>query len=410
MKFGILRKKARSNRNKFLKVYFISGSAIIILFFLFYTNTLLENIRNDIQVIPDLYSKFIGLPDNVNLEDFLSQYVITEIIPRIDYPIILTDSLKVPFSWENLSLEQKSFIDLELKDQNFLMKQMRKMEKRKSVIPLRINLESDKIHGYVYFGETKTMTQLKMMPYLELSLILLFVFLGIYGLLYVKRNERDLLWVGLAKETAHQFGTPISSLLGWIDVIKTRLDLNDSETLEMLEFMQTDIKRLKKVASRFGKVGSTISKQPTDLHTIITKTVTYFNRKLPGGAKAINIEFNSEIQNKTVHIDVDLIQWTIENLFKNSIDAMQDRTGKIEVSATARNKKILLKFKDQGMGIPKNMFKKIFLPGISNKERGWGLGLSLAKRIIEEFHRGKIFVSDSKVGIGTTIDIILPEE
>ena len=138
--------------------------------------------------------------------------------------------------------------------------------------------------------------------------------------------------------------------------------------------------------------------------------MNYFNRKLPSGDKSINIEFISKIKDKKVQIDVDLIQWTIENIFKNSIDAMKGRKGKIEISAISKNGKIHLKFKDQGIGIPKNMYKKIFYPGISNKERGWGLGLSLAKRIIEEFHRGKIFVSDSKIGIGTTIEIILPEE
>ena len=154
MKSGILPKKT-SRRNRFLKIYFVVGSLLILMFFIIYTNILLTNIRKDIQVVPDLYSKFLSLPASVNLERFLFQYFMEEIIPRIDYPIILVDSLRIPFSWENIDIEKKRFSELDSKQQKVLLKMVRKMEAQKNVIPLKFNVEDEKVHSHVYFGDSK---------------------------------------------------------------------------------------------------------------------------------------------------------------------------------------------------------------------------------------------------------------
>ncbi|MCK4696554.1 MAG: hypothetical protein KAT74_12360, partial [Candidatus Cloacimonetes bacterium] len=350
---------------------------MLIVFFVVYTNILLNNIKKDVQIVPDLYSKFVGLPANVNLEHFLFQYFMEEVLPGIDYPIILVDSLKIPFSWENIEIERKKFSELDPKQQKILLKMVKKMELQNSHIPLKFNQHDEKVYGYVYFGDSETMKRLKMMPYIEMILILIFVLLGVYGIYTIKRNERDILWVGLAKETAHQFGTPLSSLSGWLNILSMKIEEkgNDPEMLTMLNYMNVDIDRLNKIASRFGKVGSDIEHQKYNLHNIILDTIDHFKRRLPSISNKITIKFESKIEEKDIRIDPDLIKWTLENVIKNSIDAMQNKGGKITVKAFSLNNKIFIHIKDEGNGLPKAKFKKIFYPGITSKERGWGLGL-----------------------------------
>jgi hypothetical protein len=410
MKYGKLQKKA-SNRSRLLQIYFVVGSLLLIVFFVVYTNILLNNIKRDVQIVPDLYSRFVGLPANVNLEHFLFQYFMEEVLPGIDYPIILVDSLKIPFSWENIDIERKKFSELDPKQQKILLKMVKKMESQNSPIPLKFNQHDEKVYGYVYFGDSETIKRLKLMPYIEMILILIFVLLGVYGIYTIKRNERDILWVGLAKETAHQFGTPLSSLSGWLNILSMKIEEkgNDPEMLTMLNYMNVDIDRLNKIASRFGKVGSDIEHQKYNLHNIILDTIDHFKRRLPSISNKITIKFESKIEEKDIRIDPDLIKWTLENVIKNSIDAMQNKGGKITVKAFSLNNKIFIHIKDEGNGLPKAKFKKIFYPGITSKERGWGLGLSLAKRIVEEYHDGKIRVLKSELGKGTTFEIVLPE-
>ncbi len=410
MRSGKLPKKA-SKRHQLITAYFIIGGIILIFAFIWYTNLLLQDIREDIQIVPDLYSKFLGLPADVNMEDFLFQYFIDEIIPRIEYPIILTDSLKIPFSWENIDIEKIEFSQLPTRKQKNLLSIVKKMEAHKSVIPLKFNKEDEKVFSYVFYGDSKTMIKLKMMPYIEMVVIFIFVLLGVYGIFAIKRNERDLLWVGLAKETAHQFGTPLSSLGGWLNILSMKLEENGNnpEMLMMLEYMNTDVDRLSKIAARFGKVGSVIKHQPSNLHNIILDTIGHFQHRLPTISQKIDIKFESKIEEKDILIDPDLIKWSLENMIKNAIDAMQKKGGTIHIKAFSRGKETYIHIKDEGVGLPKSMHKRIFYPGITSKERGWGLGLSLAKRIIEEFHNGKIKVLESEIDKGTTFEIVLPE-
>jgi hypothetical protein len=412
MKFGKLRNKARSHKKSILRFYFVFGIILLFSFFIIYTNRVLLNVRRDVQVVPDLYATFIGLPDDSNLEDFLLNYFITKIIPKIDYPIILTDSLKVPFSWENIEIEKVKFDQLNERDKLKLNKMVKKFEHKNNIIPLEYNQSDTKLTSYLLYGESSTVQQLLIMPYIEVFMVILFVLLGIYGIYSLKKNEENKLWVGLAKETAHQFGTPISSLMGWLDILSMKIEQKESEPemISMLNYMRADINRLHKTASRFGKVGSSIKKAETNLYHVLQETVDYFQSRLPsiGAEITLTLECNQELPR--LKIDQDLIKWTLENLIKNSIDALKQNSGDIVIHVFSKNKKVFLLVKDNGIGMPKSMYKKIFYPGITSKQRGWGLGLSLAKRIIEEFHNGKIHVLESEVGKGTTIEIVLKEE
>ena len=180
MRSGKLQKKANS-RSLLLRIYFISGSVIFLVSFIIFTNIVINNIKKDVKIVPDLYSKFVGMPSDVNLEHFLFQYFMEVILPGIDYPIILTDSLKAPFSWENIDIPKKDFDQLEVRQQIILTNMVKKMESKNSMVPLRISKDDDKIYSYVFYGDSQTMKQLKMMPFVGMAFIFLFIFLGMYG-------------------------------------------------------------------------------------------------------------------------------------------------------------------------------------------------------------------------------------
>ncbi len=405
MKSGKLQRK-RKNRTRFVRTYFVIGSVILMSIFIFYANYVFENIKSEVKIVPDLYSKFLSLPPDVNMEYFLFQYFMEDIIPEINYPIILVDSLKNPFSWENIDIPKKEFVQLSQDQQKLLLKMMQKMEASHSVIPLKFSKDDSKIHSYVFFGDSDAMKQVKKMPYFGMGLIMVFIFLGIYGVVIIKKNERDILWVGLAKETAHQFGTPLSSLSAWLNILENKLGNKKRDIQEIIDSMNFDLNRLNTVASRFGKVGSDIKHKNSKLHLIISEILMHFQNRLP---QKIKLHFINEIPNFEVKIDTDLIKWTLENLIKNSLDAMQNKSGEIIIKAFKKNNRIHLQIIDEGSGMPKSMFKNIFKPGITTKKRGWGLGLSLAKRIVEEYHHGKIRVLESS-DKGSILEIILPEE
>ncbi|MDP8220386.1 MAG: HAMP domain-containing sensor histidine kinase [Candidatus Stygibacter frigidus] len=386
---------------------------MILISFLVFTNLLSKDIQRDVSVVPDLYAQFIGLPDNVNLENFLTDYFMTEIIPSIDYPIIFCDSLQVPFSWENINVEMRNFESLEQTDKDKLNKLVKRLKNRGSYTLLYQNRRKDNLIGYVYFGETRSMKQLRYMPYVASIFVVIFISVGAFALGYMRRNEKNQLWIGLAKETAHQFGTPTSSLVGWLSIMRSRLENRSDpeesrELLEYIDHIETDVNRLQNVASRFGKVGSTIKLQNTFLDEIIEETATYFQSRVPQGNNKINIYYFSEIHGVVLKVDKDLIKWTLENLIKNAIDAMTGKGGKIIITSMVKEENVMIRISDEGKGIARNMFQRVFLAGVTTKERGWGLGLSLAKRIIEEYHQGKIRIVQSELKKGTTFEILLP--
>lgn len=413
MKLGKPLKILKNKTSNIIKLYFIFGSVLILLGFLWFTHLLSKDIQEDINVVPDLYAQFIGLPDNVNLENFLTDYFMTEIIPSINYPIVFCDSLKTPFSWENIKVESQNYSSLSKDQQERLRKLVVKYEGRGSYIKLYQDKRKQKLIGYVFFGETKSMKQLRYMPFIASMIVIIFIAVGAFALGYMRRNEKNQLWIGLAKETAHQFGTPTSSLMAWLSIMKSRLqtrieDLNPKELIEYLEHMETDVSRLQNVASRFGKVGSTIKLQETVLDEIISETVTYFQSRVPKGRNRIDLYYFSEIHEIKLNLDNDLIKWTLENMIKNSVDAMSGKSGKIIITAVEKDNGIQIRLSDEGKGIPRAMFQRIFLAGVTSKERGWGLGLSLAKRIIEEYHQGRIKILQSEINKGTTFEIFLP--
>ncbi len=258
---------------------------------------------------------------------------------------------------------------------------------------------------YVYYGESFTVRLLRYFPYVQIGLLALLLGIGYTTYSSIRRAEQSSLWVGMAKEAAHQLGTPISSMYGWIELFKER-NQDDESSLKIANELENDVKRLQNVAERFNKIGSEAELKPRRIAPILHQVIDYMERRLPqlGNNVKVHREINDNVK---VNVNVELFQWAVENLVKNAMDAIKSAEGNPYVSVKTRhsNGDLYIEVEDSGKGIEKKYHKEIFKPGYSTKKRGWGLGLSLTKRIIEEYHNGKIYVSESTPGKGTTIRI-----
>jgi signal transduction histidine kinase len=278
--------------------------------------------------------------------------------------------------------------------------------------PVKVSYQDSLILSYVNYGQSDLITKLKYLPFFEFFIAGIFIFLGYIGFSYIKKHEQSNIWVGLSKETAHQLGTPLSSLFGWLVMLKDTKD--KTEELEGISSeIENDLEKLKKIAGRFSKIGS----QPKLIEENITKVIegvsVYFEKRIPSLVStdgkvtkkvSVNILNSEDI---FVKINKDLFEWVIENLLKNALDAIDKNTGSINFRISEKGREVLIDVTDNGKGIDKKFRKDIFRPGYSTKRRGWGLGLSLAKRIIDDYHKGKLILLSSEMEVGTTFRIKL---
>ncbi|PKN80873.1 MAG: sensor histidine kinase [Candidatus Cloacimonetes bacterium HGW-Cloacimonetes-1] len=324
-------------------------------------------------------------------------------IKKIDYSIIVANRSKTPMYWHNVDInEEGEFNSLNHRERVLLRDKTTQMTE----VPLSNDADS---LGYIYFTASNSLSQIRYIVILELFIALMLILFGSYGLLLLKRTEKDTLWIGLAKETAHQFGTPITSLMGWLDYLQDSTEAYKSKESfqSIINYMTTDLNHLRNIASRFGKVGSITKLAPENIHLLLSDVVEYFSKRMPHLGSKIEIFLISKVENLTVPLDVELFKWTLENLIKNCVDAMSTKGGTIIITATQKESWVYVHIRDEGKGIPRSRWKKIFEPGVTSKARGWGLGLSLAKRIIEEYHQGHIRVLESTPNEGTTFEIKL---
>jgi signal transduction histidine kinase len=260
--------------------------------------------------------------------------------------------------------------------------------------------------GRIYFGESQILQQLRYFPLLQFLLIGGFIGMGYLGLNAARRSEQNRVWVGMAKETAHQLGTPISAIVAWIEHLKM-MRPDDEDTMEIVDELRNDVQRLELIADRFSKIGSDPVLSPVNILEELEFCKNYMQRRAP---KRVAFVFpDASTQHITAHINPPLFDWVIENLLRNALDAM-DGQGQIVAEVYEDHHNIYIDITDTGKGIPSAHHKRVFEPGFTTKKRGWGLGLSLTKRIVEEYHRGKIFVKRSEEGGGATFTISLPKE
>ncbi len=321
--------------------------------------------------------------------EFMS-FLLDIIESNTNIPVILTDSAKRIITSGNIEYPEQ-------KKDEVLRRQLRKMVKEH--LPIEIHVSPHETQ-YLYYRDSDILQKLKYFPVIQIAIIALFVFISYLTYNSSQKAEQNRVWAGMSKETAHQLGTPVSSLMAWSELLKT-----ENIDPALLTELDKDIIHLNKIVERFSKIGSIPELSMGDLKTVVLQTVAYLKKRT-----SPKIMFTTEIEQDKQYMvphNPTLLEWVIENLCKNAVDAI-DGQGTITLRLTRTDELLLLDIADTGRGIPKSQFRTIFRPGFTTKKRGWGLGLSLAKRIIENYHRGKIFLKQSEPGKGSTFRIILP--
>jgi signal transduction histidine kinase len=391
------------------KLFLLGGVALIAAVFIWYTFSVIEKLKQDTRSQVDKYVKMWQMAANSPTSGSELQFIFEEIIVKANFPIIVLDADGEPLHWRNI--ENIPPEDTTASSRQKLRQIAADMIAQNGQFPL---VYSDRIVNYFCYGDSEAINQLKMMPFVELGLVLAFFMVAIIGFQNLRRSEERHIWVGMAKETAHQLGTPISSLMGWLEVLGTdyprdyktedeRVNIPDT-----VDNMKVDVARLQRVANRFGLIGSVPELTTHDLNDLMHETVEYFRRRLPFEGNGITIEFTAG-SIPPVALNAELFTWALENLIKNALQAVDSRTGRLQISTEELNGTgfVRINVEDNGKGIPPGAARKIFRPGFTTKKRGWGLGLTLVKRIITEYHRGQIHLVKSKPG-ETLFEIILP--
>jgi signal transduction histidine kinase len=396
-----------------IKIALLVAGVIIIIATLVYSQILVAELLEREREIANLYAKsieFIANDESQSGEyNFVFNYVINS--NSINFPIAVTDYKSgKPTFYKNIDLDTT----LPKSEQDVLLKEMiGKMDEINS--PIEVSFQDSLILSYVHYGQSELVTRLKFLPFIEFVVAGIFIFLGYFGFNYIKRTEQSSIWVGLSKETAHQIGTPLSSLMGWNELIKVNSSKPD-KVQNISQEMSNDLERLNKIANRFSKIGSKADLKYENLHDVISKVVSYFEKRIPRLAsgnpegsetkRKITLTINGS-KSASALINRELFEWVIENLTKNALDAIENSKGSITFDVQDKGSHVNIDVSDSGKGVDMRFKKDIFRPGYSTKRRGWGLGLSLSKRIIETYHHGKLTLKDSEPGKGSTFRIKL---
>jgi signal transduction histidine kinase len=409
----------RSPRNLsfLLKIYLIVGTVILVTVAIYYNNTLIRRMQEQSVSTTRLFSRFIAIElrevTDRNRYDFIH-----EVRGAITVPYILTDSMGRPMVWNGIGVSQigddefTRLIDFNpLNPNDELLERVLRKAEQFDHINDPILIESGDMSLVLHFGPSKLSRELAIAPYIQIAVLVLFVLFGFLGFRAMKIGEQRSIWVGMSKETAHQLGTPLSSIMGWITMMQSECASADvSEKMhQAVEEMSTDIGRLRMITDRFSKIGSTPQLEYQKLAPIIEETVDYFERRRP--ALKINSTISVEMDElPLVRCSKELLGWVFENLIKNSLDAIADKEGRINITGKMdqSEKSVVIVFSDNGKGMSSKIRNQIFSPGFTTKSRGWGLGLALVKRIVEEYHNGSIRVTHTQPNKGTTFQIEFP--
>ena len=373
---------------------FVFGIILISGIFM-YTNYLINELRKDNSGVVKLYSEIIAeaIKDK---NDTNLNFIFENIIQKIKFPIIQSNTKKVPQLWQNMPENNNS---LENASKMLII-----MDKLNKPIELFYEYENSTIKiGYLHYGDSVIIQKLQFWRYIVIFGMLCFIFIGFAGFTFIRNTEKKHIWVGLSRETAHQLGTPLSGLIGWID----RLKSNPEELNDIVLEMETDLERLLQISRRFSKMGSKIDLENINLSDRVENISVYLGKRIPSLQNTIKINNHLE-KNIIINGNGPLLSWAIENIIRNGIDSINSPNGQINIFLKVSNKNAIINIKDNGSGIPKKDWKNIFRPGFSTKNAGWGLGLSLAQRIVTEIHKGKLFILKSDLKNGTNFQIDLP--
>ena len=380
------------------KMSFIIAAAIIAILSLLYshklTRQLLANEKANMEVWAEAMRSLQAADENTDLN-----LVLKVINSNHTIPVVVLDSHNAILASRNLSPEPSGKDSLSL-----LRREAERIREQGHSMRMELGTDSrtDRPHEYiyVYYEESVMLRRLTAYPYIQLCIVAAFMLVALFALLVAKRAEQNRVWVGLSRETAHQLGTPISSLMAWSEVLRESYPDNP-----LLPEMEKDVRRLQLIAERFSKIGSAPELKETDLCELLRHVAEYIDRR---SSQKVSISLSLQPPSWKAQANAPLFEWVVENLCKNAVDAMEGKSGSITITLRpSADNGAYIEVSDTGKGMPRKDFARVFKPGFTTKRRGWGLGLSLAKRIIEQYHHGRIYVKRSEVGKGTTFAIEL---
>ena len=382
-----------TDRIRQVKIFLVVAAILIAVASLLVSHSLAHDLsdqeRSKMQVWAEAMKSLSAADENTDLS-----LVLKVLDENHTIPVVVLDNDGAVTEYRNIIIKARNAKD----SVNYVTSLGQQLKASGQVI--RISLSKNH-NDYidVCYDDSLMLKRIALYPYVQLGVVMLFVIVAIFALLTSKRAEQNKVWVGLSKETAHQLGTPISSLMAWTTILKETYPDD-----ELLPEMDKDVKRLQLIADRFSKIGSVPELVPSSLNEVLNHVVDYMDRRT---SKKIEMKTELPADDIIINMNASLFEWVIENLCKNAVDAMGGKVGNITLRLEETDKRAIVEVSDTGKGIKKKDIRNVFRPGFTTKERGWGLGLSLAKRIVEEYHHGKIYVKSSEVGKGTTFRIEL---
>lgn len=380
------------------KAAFLITAAAVVALFLYFSSNLIADLEVQEKQRMEIWAGATRELAASSLQDAPGtdiDFLLSIIQQNTNIPVLLTDSIGNILDYRNFNLPDPAN-PTSTRNNEYLREKLRSMSNDTRRIEINI---APGLTQFLYYEDSTLLRRMSVFPYIQLLVMMAFIAVVYFAVLSIKKAEQNKVWVGLSKETAHQLGTPISSLMAWMEWLP-ELGV-DAETIAE---MNKDVTRLSTVASRFSKIGSEPKIEPADACLIVADAVGYMQTRI---SPRISLSLKNQIDNATILACAPLLEWVVENLVKNAVDAMEG-TGSITVTMEKTATAVTIDVSDTGKGISRKNFKTVFNPGYTTKSRGWGLGLTLAKRIVEQYHRGRIFVARSTVGVGTTFRIELP--
>lgn len=382
------------------------------------TQKLIGQMKDSARSIAQGYASILSVITTETIYNPTSERIFHQgvmIISRIPLPVVVTETDGKPRAWRNIGVDQNIYSSSEIDTMTMeqvrhsklaeILKIYEEMDRIHSPIPIYVDLGDEKIIvAYLHHGNPPLFKNINLLPIIQTVLLLTLLVTLLFLIRITRSWEKDNIWMLIAKETAHQLATPMSSIMGWIELLKT-----DDESLDdALPSIEKDISRMNGIIQRFSKIGLPSTLIEIDLNEVSNKVFNYFSTRLPSLGKNVTLTLDQD-KHCYVHGDSELLSWVVENMIKNSLDAIDIPEGRIEIITRndSKNGKVFLKVKDNGKGMSKKIQKTIFNAGFTSKKYGWGMGLTLAKRIVEKIHKGEIFVESSTPGSGSTITIVL---
>lgn len=384
-----------TDRIRQVKIILVVAAILIAVASLMVSHFLVKDLQREERNKMETWAEALNVLNNADENTDLS-LVLNVIQGNNTIPVVVMDSSGLVSDYRNVEMDAKTAADSDA----YVARYGKRMFEEGNYIKIHLG-DSISAGDYqlVCYDDSTLLKRLSQYPYWQLGIVMIFVVVAIFALLASKRAEQNKVWVGLSKETAHQLGTPISSLMAWVEILKENYPDDD-----LIPEMNKDVSRLQLIAERFSKIGSLPEPVDASMNEVLKHVVDYMDRRT---SKKVEITTNMPEHEVIAKINASLFEWVIENLCKNAVDAMEG-SGKIDLSLNDEGSRVVIEVKDNGKGIRKKDVKNVFKPGFTTKKRGWGLGLSLAKRIVEEYHKGRIFVKTSEVGVGTTFRIEMP--